>query len=49
MVKTEETQIIKIVGDFPTFPKSGKAPDFDTGRKCSRHQKLGRFLDPSST
>jgi hypothetical protein len=34
--KTEETQNTKDVGDFPTFPKSGKTPDFDTGQRSSR-------------
>jgi hypothetical protein len=31
LVETEETQNTNIVGDFITFPKSGKTPDFDTG------------------
>jgi hypothetical protein len=44
-VKTEETQNTKIVGDLPTFPMSGKTPNFDTGYKSSRRQKLGRFLN----
>jgi hypothetical protein len=48
-VKTEETQNIKIVGDFTTFPKSSKAPDFDTGLWSSRRWKLGRFLDRNLT
>jgi hypothetical protein len=49
LAKIEETQNIKIVGDFPTFPKSGKTPDFDTGQRSSRRWKLERFLDRKST
>jgi hypothetical protein len=44
-VETEKTQNIKIVGDLPTFPKSGKTPNFDTKQKSSRRWKLGTFLD----
>jgi hypothetical protein len=34
-MRTEETQNTKVVGDFPTFPQSGKAPAFNIGRKSS--------------
>jgi hypothetical protein len=48
-VETEETQNTKVVEDFPSFPKTGKAPDFDTGRWSSWWRKVGRFLDQNSS
>jgi hypothetical protein len=40
-----DTQNIKIVGDFPTLPKSGKTPDFDTRWRSSRRWNLAGDLD----
>jgi hypothetical protein len=40
--ETEETQNTKVIGDFPTFPKKGIAPDFDISRRNSKPWKLGR-------
>jgi hypothetical protein len=44
-VETKEAQNTRNIGNFPTFPRRGIAPDFDIGRRNSRLWKLGRKTD----